>query len=84
MNILMDFTGEMIPRLKPFEPMLHGPNWHPAVLEKIERRDVKGTHCLFREHLEEYLSLLKELEPIPEGRDSSGWFRFPKRRSPMP
>jgi hypothetical protein len=35
--------------------------WHPAILETIKKRDVKGAESILREHLQEIILSLKEL-----------------------
>ena len=70
-NILQDFTEEMILRLRPFERVLHELHWHPAILDKIETGDAQGARKLFHEHLVVYLPFLEELDkPLPDGLDS--------------
>jgi len=66
-NILMDFTEEMVLRLKPTERVLHEPHWHPDILERIESRDVEGARRVFRDHLQEIIPTFKELERTQSG-----------------
>lgn len=61
-NILTDFTEELVMSLMPIGKVIHSPHWHPAIFEKIEKRDSQGTRQIFREHLEEISPLLIELE----------------------
>ena len=66
-NILMDFTEDMILSLKPDDRVVHGVHWHPAIFEKIESRDPKGASQLFREHLYDVAPKLEELEKTRPG-----------------
>ena len=85
-NILMDFTEELVLSIKPPERVVHDTTSHPAIFEKIKQGDARGAKRNYREHLEEIVPLLKELEEqvqtqpkesILEGRYSP-WQRMSK------
>ena len=61
-NILMDFTEELVLSIKPPERVVHDTTSHPAIFEKIKQSDPEGASRKFREHLEEILPLLQTLE----------------------
>lgn len=61
-NILMDFTEELVLSIKPPERVIHDTTSHPAIFEKIKQRNPEGASRRFREHLEDILPLLQALE----------------------
>lgn len=61
-NILTDFTEELVLSLMPIGKVVHSPHWHPAIFQKIENRDAKGARQAFREHLQAISPVLIELE----------------------
>jgi GntR family transcriptional repressor for pyruvate dehydrogenase complex len=61
-NILMDMTLELVLSIKPSRRVVHDTTSHPAIFEKIEAGDAKGAEREFRNHLEEILPLLEDLE----------------------
>lgn len=61
-NILMDFTEEMILKLKPSERVLHDTTSHPEFLEIIRRRDSVCATEKMRSHLRDIVPFLEELE----------------------
>jgi DNA-binding FadR family transcriptional regulator len=61
-NILMDFTEELILKIKPSERILHDTTSHPELLELVRRGDAEGARVKMRSHLEDIVPLLKELE----------------------
>ena len=61
-NILMDFTEEMILKLKPSERVLHDTTSHPEFLEIVRRRDAKRATEKMRSHLRDIVPILEELE----------------------
>jgi DNA-binding FadR family transcriptional regulator len=61
-NILMDFTEELILKIKPSERILHDTTSHPELLALVRRGDVEGARLKMRSHLEDIVPLLKELE----------------------
>lgn len=61
-NILMDFTGEFVLSTKPPELVLHDTVSHSAIFERIKQRDSAGAKRKFREHLEDIVPMLKDLE----------------------
>ncbi len=76
-NILTDFTEELVMSLMPIGKVVHSPHWHPAIFQKIESRDAEGTRQAFREHLEAISPVLIELERTKlaskrEGHDEDG------------
>ena len=66
-NILMDFTEDMIFSLKPADRVVHDAHWHPAIFERILERDGEGARRIFREHLQEIVPALKDLEKTQPG-----------------
>ncbi|MCJ7687006.1 MAG: FadR family transcriptional regulator [Desulfobacteraceae bacterium] len=61
-NILMDFTEELVLSIKPRERVVHDTISHPAIYEKIKRGEAEGASRKFRDHLEDILPLLQTLE----------------------
>lgn len=61
-NILMDFTEDLILSLQPPDRVSHAPHWHPAIYQKIAQRDAQGAERLFREHLQDIVPALQDLE----------------------
>ena len=61
-NILMDLTGEFVLRTKPPELVLHDTVSHSAIFQRIKQRDSAEAKRKFREHLEDIVPLLKDLE----------------------
>jgi GntR family transcriptional repressor for pyruvate dehydrogenase complex len=50
-NIFLDFSEDMILNLRRKDRLYHDTTTHPAILEKIARRDVDGAQRLFYDHL---------------------------------
>ena len=61
-NILMDFTEELILKIKPSERIIHDTTSHPELLELVRQGDVKGARRKMRFHLEDIVPTLKDLE----------------------
>jgi DNA-binding GntR family transcriptional regulator len=61
-NILMDFTEELILKIKPSERIIHDTTSHPELLELVRQSDVKGARRKMRFHLEDIVPTLKDLE----------------------
>ena len=61
-NILMDFTEELVLSIKPPERVIHDTTSHPAIFEKIKQKNPEGASRRFRQHLEDILPLLQALE----------------------
>lgn len=61
-NILLDFTEELIIKIKPTERVIHDTISHPDLLEKVRRSDSDGARRKMRSHLEDVAPLLTELE----------------------
>lgn len=61
-NILMDFTEELILKIKPSERIIHDTTSHPELLELVRQGDVEGARRKMRFHLEDIVPTLKELE----------------------
>jgi GntR family transcriptional regulator, transcriptional repressor for pyruvate dehydrogenase complex len=61
-NILMDSTLELILSIKPSKRVVHDTTSHPAIVEKIKQGDMEGVKRIFREHLEEIVPLLEDME----------------------
>jgi len=58
----MDITLELILSIKPSKRVVHDTTSHPAIVEKIKQGDVEGVKRIFREHLEEIVPLLEDME----------------------
>jgi DNA-binding FadR family transcriptional regulator len=71
-NILMDFVRDLILRVKPPDQIIHDDTSHPAIFDKVCKRDAKGAKRLMRSHLEEMLELLKNLEEEIMARPVTG------------
>ena len=61
-NILMDMTLELILSIKPTKRVIHDTTSHPAIVEMIKQGNAEGAKEVFREHLEEIVPLLEDLE----------------------
>jgi GntR family transcriptional repressor for pyruvate dehydrogenase complex len=61
-NILMDFTQELLLKIKPRELVVHDKASHPAVFERIKRGDAQGASKRYREHLLDITPMLQKLE----------------------
>lgn len=61
-NILMDFTEELILKIKPTQRVIHDITSHPDLLEKVRGGDSEGARRKMRSHLEDIVPLLTELE----------------------
>ena len=61
-NILMDFTEELILKIKPSERIIHDTTSHPEILELVRQGEVEGARRKMRFHLEDIVPTLKELE----------------------
>ena len=61
-NILMDFTQELLLKIKPPELVVHDTVSHPAVFERIKRGDAQGASKRYREHLLDIAPMLQKLE----------------------
>jgi GntR family transcriptional regulator, transcriptional repressor for pyruvate dehydrogenase complex len=61
-NILMDITLELVMSIKPSKRVVHDTTSHPAIVHKIKKGDVEGAKKVFREHLEEIVPLLEDME----------------------
>jgi DNA-binding FadR family transcriptional regulator len=61
-NILMDFTEELILKIKPSERIIHDTTSHPALLGLVRQGDVEGACRKMRFHLEDIVPTLKDLE----------------------
>lgn len=61
-NILMDFTQDLILRIKEQKNVIHDRASHPEILELIKKGDAPGTRQLFQEHLQKIVPKIKELE----------------------
>jgi len=61
-NILMDFTQELLLKIKPRELVVHDTVSHPAVFEKIKRGDAQGASKRYRKHLLDITPMLQKLE----------------------
>lgn len=66
-NILMDFTEELILKIKPAERVIHDTTSHPVLLEKVRQGDSDGARRKMRAHLGDIVPLLKELEEKTPG-----------------
>jgi GntR family transcriptional repressor for pyruvate dehydrogenase complex len=61
-NILMDFTEELILKIKPSERIIHDTTSHPELLELVRQGDAEGARRKMRFHLEDIVPTLKDLE----------------------
>jgi DNA-binding FadR family transcriptional regulator len=61
-NILLDFTEELILNIKPSERIIHDTTSHPELLELVRQGDVEGARRKMRFHLEDIVPTLKDLE----------------------
>lgn len=61
-NILSDFTEELILRIKPSERIIHDTTSHPELLDMVRRGNAKGARQIMSSHLEDIVPSLKELE----------------------
>jgi GntR family transcriptional repressor for pyruvate dehydrogenase complex len=61
-NILMDFTQDLILKIKPSERIIHDTTSHPELLELVRQGDVEGARRKMRFHLEDIVPTLKDLE----------------------
>ena len=61
-NILMDFTEELVLSIKPSERIIHDKTSHPGIVAKVRQGDSTGSRRIMRSHLEDIIPLLKELE----------------------
>ena len=50
-NIFLDFSEDMILRLRQKDRLYHGTKAHPAILETLAQRDAEGAKRLFYSHL---------------------------------
>ncbi len=67
-NILMDFTEDMVLSLKPADRVVHDTTSHPAIFKKIKQADARGAQEAFHQHLMEIVPALQELEQkLPNG-----------------
>lgn len=61
-NIFLDFSEEMILNLRQKDRLYHDITTHPAILEKISRRDAKGAQRLLHDHLLEIKPVFDDWE----------------------
>jgi DNA-binding FadR family transcriptional regulator len=61
-NILLDFTEEIILKIKPSERILHDTTSHAHLLNLVRRRDVEGARRKMFSHLNDIVPLLIRLE----------------------
>jgi DNA-binding FadR family transcriptional regulator len=61
-NILLDFTEDIILGLKPEDRIYHDSTSHPEILEKISQRDAEGAKRLFYNHLLDILPFYEDWE----------------------
>jgi DNA-binding FadR family transcriptional regulator len=61
-NILMDITLELILSINRSKRVMHDITSHPNIFEKIKQGDEDGANRSVREHLEEIVPLLEEME----------------------
>ena len=66
-NILMDFTEDLILKIKPTDRIIHDTTSHPEIFEKVKLHDVKGARAKMRSHLEDIVPVLLELEQKSSG-----------------
>ena len=61
-NIFLDFSEDMILKLKPKDRVYHGTSAHPAIWKKIAQGDADGARRLFYNHLLEIKPLFDSWE----------------------
>jgi len=61
-NILMDFTEDLILKIKPADRIIHDIESHAEIFEKVRQRDSAGTRQKMRSHLEDIMPIYMELE----------------------
>jgi DNA-binding FadR family transcriptional regulator len=61
-NILMDFTEELILKIKPSERIIHDTTSHSELLELVRQGDAEGARRKMRSHLEDIVPTLRKLE----------------------
>ena len=61
-NILMDFTLELILHIKDEKVIVHDRDSHPKLFELMKKKDVAQMETLFRQHLEIMAPILEKLE----------------------
>ncbi len=61
-NILMDFTEDLILKIKPSERIIHDTTSHPELLDLVRQGDVEGARRKMGFHLEDIVPTLKDLE----------------------
>jgi DNA-binding FadR family transcriptional regulator len=50
-NVFLDFSEDMVLSLRQKDRLYHDITAHPAILERITKRDLEGTRRLFYDHL---------------------------------
>lgn len=76
LNILLDFSHEIIIQLSKDKVAIHDKSSHPEILRLIKNRDRKGVKKLFRQHLEQIAPKLEKLEKI-SFQSQTGTFQNP-------
>jgi len=61
-NIFSDFTEDMVLNLRQKDRLYHDTTTHPAILEKIAKRDADGARRLFYDHLLEIKPVFDDWE----------------------
>lgn len=61
-NIFQDFTEDMVLSLREKDRIYHDNTSHPAIFEKISRRDAEGARRLFHDHLMEIKPVFDDWE----------------------
>ncbi|MEW5913560.1 MAG: FadR/GntR family transcriptional regulator [Thermodesulfobacteriota bacterium] len=61
-NILMDFTEDLILKIKPADRIIHDTNSHAEIFARVRERDAAGTRQKMRSHLEDIVPIYMELE----------------------
>lgn len=63
-NILMDYTQDLLLSIKPAERVIHDTTSHPAILDKVRHKDSPGARRIMRAHLEDIVPVLEGLEEV--------------------
>ena len=63
-NIFLDFSEDMILRLRQKDRLYHDITTHPSILQKIAQHDAKGAQRLFYEHLLEIKPAFDDWEEL--------------------
>jgi GntR family transcriptional repressor for pyruvate dehydrogenase complex len=63
-NILMDYTQDLLLSIKPADRVIHDTTSHPAILDRVQHQDSVGARRIMRAHLEDIVPILQGLEEV--------------------